>query len=207
MTARASPTTGFEESLMEIGVGYSRTTVGEFETTLSAVVDGPTVGVPLGWTTYPDFVETDPSTEVLRAAKTGVTPVAFAVAETGTVAVRSTAGGDEPFSLYPERHVAVVPEVDVLTDLSAAFLRLEGLFADRESVVFATGASATADMGELVEGVHGPTSVHVVVVTDAPGGTETRETDDRERAGGKFDTDDGLELRTNGHAAGVTDGE
>ncbi|MFB6268738.1 MAG: lactate utilization protein C, partial [Halobacterium sp.] len=32
--------------------------------------------------------------------------------------------------------------------------------------VLATGASATADMGEIVTGVHGPQSVHAVVITD-----------------------------------------
>jgi len=36
--------------------------------------------------------------------------------------------------------------------------------AGRGSHVFATGASATADMGGLVEGVHGPNEVHVVLV-------------------------------------------
>ena len=35
-----------------------------------------------------------------------------------------------------------------------------------KSVVLATGPSATADMGTLVHGVHGPKDVHVVLVTD-----------------------------------------
>ncbi|MFB6362014.1 MAG: LUD domain-containing protein, partial [Halobacteriales archaeon] len=39
--------------------------------------------------------------------------------------------------------------------------------AGRRSAVLTTGPSATADMGELVTGVHGPGDVHVVAVTDA----------------------------------------
>jgi L-lactate dehydrogenase complex protein LldG len=96
-----------------------------------------------------------------------VTPAAFAVAEYGSLAIRSRPDGDEPVSLYPERHVAVVAASDVLPDMDAAFERLAASFGRGEdSVVFATGPSATGDMGALVEGVHGPREVHVVVVED-----------------------------------------
>jgi L-lactate dehydrogenase complex protein LldG len=89
----------------------------------------------------------------------------MAIASYGTVAIESSAAGDEPVSLFPERHVAVVREEDIVWGMDEAFARLgEEFDAGRDSVVFATGASATADMGAMIEGVHGPAEVHVVVL-------------------------------------------
>ncbi len=71
-------------------------------------------------------------------------------------------------SLYPPTHVAVVRERDVLPDVEAATDHLGARFAAGESSVFATGVSSTGDMGALVEGVHGPKHVHVIVVEEEP---------------------------------------
>jgi L-lactate dehydrogenase complex protein LldG len=49
--------------------------------------------------------------------------------------------------------------------MAAAFEWLgEVLRETRGSAVLATGPSATADMGALVQGAHGPKEVHVVVI-------------------------------------------
>ncbi|WP_331713952.1 LUD domain-containing protein [Halobacterium sp. CBA1126] len=70
-------------------------------------------------------------------------------------------------SLYPRTHVGVVRASDLHADVEATAAWLHDEFdAGRDSAVLATGASATADMGELVHGVHGPQDVHAVVVTD-----------------------------------------
>jgi L-lactate dehydrogenase complex protein LldG len=47
-----------------------------------------------------------------------------AVADYGSVVLRPGASGTEPVSLYPERHVAVLAESDLVTDMPAAFDRL-----------------------------------------------------------------------------------
>ena len=158
----------FESSLDELGVGVTRTDREGFNDALAAIVDEPAVGVPLRIDGVPldDVpVTVDPTPAQLESARTGVTPVGTAVATYGTLAIESTSAGDEAVSLFPERHVAVVREEDVVWGLDEAFARLdEGFDAGRDSVVFATGASATADMGEMVEGVHGPAAVHVVVL-------------------------------------------
>jgi L-lactate dehydrogenase complex protein LldG len=166
----SSATSTFEAALDGIGVGATRTDAAGFADALSEVVEAPAVGTALpfeGVSLADSDVVVDPTPGQLADARTGVTPASFAVADLGSVAVRSRAAGDEPVSLYPPRHVAVVAESDVLPDLPAAFDRLARTFeAGRDSLVFATGASATADMGAMVEGVHGPSEVHVVVVTD-----------------------------------------
>ncbi|WP_255193369.1 LutC/YkgG family protein [Natronobeatus ordinarius] len=161
---------GLAESLEGLGVTTERATPSTLSAALTDAVEPPAVGVPLPFA--PDALEdagvaSDPSPSELEAAATGVTPARFAIAETGTLAIPSTPAGEEPVSLYPPRHVAVVAERDVYPDVAGAFERLATEFEEgTNSVVFATGVSATADMGELVEGVHGPREVHVIVVAN-----------------------------------------
>ncbi|MEF8801683.1 MAG: LUD domain-containing protein [Halolamina sp.] len=166
----ASALATFEESLASLSVGRTRTTSGEFADALAGVIDLPAVGTPLpydGVSLDATDVQVDPTPDQLQAATTGVTPVGGAIAEHGTVLVESRPDGDELVSLYPARHVAVLRMSDLRQDVSAAIPRLgETLAAGTDSTVLATGASATADMGETIEGVHGPTEVHVVVLTD-----------------------------------------
>lgn len=160
----------FTEALDSLEVSSTFVTAADLPAHLGRVITEPAVGVPLPFA--PDALEAagidaDPTPSALEAAETGVTPARFAVAEYGTVAIPSTPAGEEATSLYPPKHVAVVAESDVYDGIGDAFDRLGAEFADgTDSIVFATGVSATADMGELVEGVHGPSEVHVVVVVD-----------------------------------------
>ncbi|WP_455448701.1 LUD domain-containing protein [Natrinema thermotolerans] len=159
----------FERALEGLEVGLERVSAADASERIERIVEEPAVGasLPFEGVSLPASVTTEPTAGELEAARTGVTPVGFAVAEYGTVAVESTVDGAEPISLYPDRHVAVVAESDVVPDLSAGFERLaEGFGAGRDSVVFATGRSATADMGDLVHGVHGPGDVDVIVLED-----------------------------------------
>ena len=159
----------FEESLRGLGVGSRRTRADGFEEALRAEVAEPVVGAPLPFDdlSLPDWVPVHPTPRELGEAATGVTAAGAAIAEYGTLLVQSRPGGDEPVSLYPERHVAVVRESDLVERLSGAISWLgEELGAGRDCAVLATGVSATADMGEFVEGVHGPGDVRVVIVTD-----------------------------------------
>lgn len=159
----------FEASLAGTGEVH-RTTVEGFEAVLSDIVEAPAVGAALpheGVSLAGTSVTLDPSATAIRDAVTGVTPAGLGVADYGTVTLRSTAGPDELVSLYPPRHVAVLAASDVVPDMPSAFDRLEAEFdAGHTTQVLATGPSATADMGTLVEGVHGPTETHVVVLED-----------------------------------------
>lgn len=162
--------TALTEALSDIGVSVEHTELAALPAHLDEIVESPAVGVSIPFA--PDALEEagvveNPTPTELTSANTGVTPARFAIAEYGTLAIASTEAGDEPVSLYPPKHVAVVAESDIYPDIGAAFDRLAAEFADgTDSIVFATGASATADMGKLVEGVHGPREVHAIIVTD-----------------------------------------
>ncbi|SFC05488.1 L-lactate dehydrogenase complex protein LldG [Halobiforma haloterrestris] len=159
----------FERSLAALEVTSEVVPASAASERIGAAVDDPAVGtaLPFEGVSLPDAVTAEPTPTELEDAVTGVTPAAFAVAEHGTVAIGSSERGEEPVSLYPDRHVAVVAGSDVVADLGDGFDRLlEGDSRGRGSVVFATGRSATADMGGLVHGVHGPGEGHVVVLED-----------------------------------------
>jgi L-lactate dehydrogenase complex protein LldG len=165
----------FQSSLDGLDVGWTETDVEGFHNALDAVLEEPAVGAPLPFegVSLPDGVDTEPTPNALREAATGVTPVECAVADYGSVVVRAE-GTIEPVSLYADTHVAVLDAADVLPDMPAAFDRFGDLLRGGESAVVATGPSATADMGDLVRGAHGPKDVHVIVLGDGDG-AETEE--------------------------------
>ncbi|MFD1633069.1 LUD domain-containing protein [Haloplanus ruber] len=167
-TTTTNPLSTFEDALDELGVALTRTTTDEFAATLDGVVRAPAVGTPLPFdVAYPDSVAVDPTPAALERAATGVTPASFGVANYGSVFLPSTADGAEPVSLYPELHVPVIRAGDVLPDLPEALDRFgETARADAASAIVGTGPSATADMGELVLGAHGPEAVHVVMLDE-----------------------------------------
>lgn len=166
----ASSVQEFQQSLSRANATSSVVTTEEFSDALDDAIEGPAVGAPLP---FPDLsvedhpVTLEPTSGQLREATTGVTGSRLGISSLGTVAIESRAEGDEPVALYPERHVVVVRASDLCPDLEAAFSWLKSEFdAGRESVVFATGPSATGDMGALVRGVHGPSEVHAIIVED-----------------------------------------
>lgn len=160
----------FASSLAAADVACTRVESAEFETTVGEVIDTPAVGAPLGidGVTLDDTdVQVPPTPRLLDDAETGVTRVHGGVVEHGTFVIQSDTAGTEPVSLYPRTHVGVIRASDLHADVDATASWLHGEFDDgRDSAVLATGASATADMGELVHGVHGPQTVHAVVLTD-----------------------------------------
>ena len=159
----------FESELEGVSTVH-RTAAGDFAETLSDATREPAVGtaLPVEDISLADTpVETDPSPAAIEAAETGVTPAGLGVANYGTVTLPASEEPREIISLYCTRHVAVLAESDIVADMPAAYDRLAGEFqAGTDTQILATGPSSTADMGELLEGVHGPHETHLVVVTD-----------------------------------------
>lgn len=160
----------FETAVRETTASTSRASPGSVDAVLSDVVTRPAVGAPVPFdevsldeTSVP--ITLDPTREELLDAETGVTGATLGIASYGSVALRATADVDELASLFPERHVVLVRERDIVPDMAAAFDELAPVFEDEAAdVIIATGPSATADMGALVYGAHGPREVHVIIV-------------------------------------------
>jgi L-lactate utilization protein LutC len=96
----------------------------------------------------------------------GITSASYALADTGSLVMFSSAEEPRLVSLLPPCHVAVVPVDRLLTGLDELLTR-EALPAERSSsMVLITGPSRTADIEQiLVRGVHGPGEIHVVLVS------------------------------------------
>jgi L-lactate dehydrogenase complex protein LldG len=110
-------------------------------------------------------VLTNPRAEDYRSAPVGVTEAFAAVARTGSVCVDMGADIAGYVSLLPRLHIVVV-DIDRLVFRPSDLFRFEQFARPiyHRNFVFISGPSATADMGPLVRGVHGPHELHIVVL-------------------------------------------
>lgn len=165
----ATAVESFTDELSEQSVPLTRAAAADAADELATLIEQPAVGAELPYddVSLPDEVTTNWTPSDLQAATTGVTSAGPAVADYGSIVVADDGEGAEHVSLFVETHVAVVAASDVTQSMGDALDELGPRTRDGlTSTVIETGPSATADMGELVLGAHGPTTVHVVLVTD-----------------------------------------
>ncbi|HYE00014.1 MAG TPA: lactate utilization protein [Alphaproteobacteria bacterium] len=88
-----------------------------------------------------------------------------AVAETGTLALRS--GPESPVALnfLPDTHIVVVPAEAVVGGYEEVWDRLRDAGALPRAVNYVTGPSRTGDIEQTIQlGAHGPRRLHILVV-------------------------------------------
>ncbi|WP_336338364.1 LUD domain-containing protein [Haloarcula brevis] len=165
----------FEGALKALGVTVTATTESELEAAVTEAITEPAVGVALDDSVGSEAVSlaetpvtVDPTPVELREATTGVTSAQLGVGDYGSLVLTMTEQASELVSLFVERHVAILHEADIQPDMDTAIAELDERFNETgESAILATGPSATADMGALVKGAHGPKDVHVILVEEA----------------------------------------
>lgn len=102
--------------------------------------------------------------DALYDSDAGITDVLAAVAETGSLVIRSSSSTSRGGFLVPPVHIALVPASKILPDLVDLWPLLHPA---PTSAVIVTGPSKTADIeGILVTGVHGPREVHIFLLRD-----------------------------------------
>jgi L-lactate dehydrogenase complex protein LldG len=110
-------------------------------------------------------VRMNPTPEEMINSAAGVTEAFAAVASTGSVCIDVSYERTGMVSLLAPLQIAVVAAETIVPqprDLFRADV-LDGSGLERD-FVFVTGPSATADMGPLVRGVHGPHKLHIIVL-------------------------------------------
>ena len=161
------------DRLVDYKAGVTRCTAEELPAAIAEVLartapDGRIVvppELPGEWTGAADVLRDDgtTSTDELDTVAGVVTACAVAVAETGTIVL--DAGPDQgrrALSLVPDLHLCVVRADQVVQTVPEAVSRLEAT----RPLTWISGPSATSDI-ELnrVEGVHGPRTLEVLLVT------------------------------------------
>lgn len=100
-----------------------------------------------------------------------LTTCAWAVAETGTIALTGGEGeGRRALSLVPDVHVCVVRAGQIVGTVPELLACLHPVATEGRPIVLVSGPSATSDIGlTRVEGVHGPRRLAVVIdVSERP---------------------------------------
>lgn len=161
------------ERLLDYHAGVIVVAEDELQSALAAVLDrtAPTgrlvvpPGLSAAWTGGRDVLRDGGTTTTaeLDTVVGVVTGCAVAVAETGTIVL--DAGPDQGrrvLSLVPDLHVCVVKADQVVQTVPEALRRLD----PRRPQTWVSGPSATSDIElERVEGVHGPRTLEVLLVT------------------------------------------
>ncbi|MFJ8153716.1 lactate utilization protein C [Streptomyces sp. NPDC094468] len=113
-----------------------------------------------------------------------VTGCALAVAETGTIVLDGSPDqGRRRITLVPDHHICVVRTPDQV--VSSVPQALEHLDPTRP-LTWISGPSATSDIElDRVEGVHGPRTLEVVLVTTGPPGAQAAAQAHRGRVGAR----------------------
>jgi L-lactate dehydrogenase complex protein LldG len=162
----------FCERVGDYRADVRRVTAPELEPAITAVLSGRRVAVPAALPWRPDGVElvTDDglSPAELDALDGVLTGCTVAIAETGTIVLAGgPADGRRALTLVPDLHVCVVEESQIVELVPEAIELLGELVrTERRPLTLVSGPSATSDI-ELsrVEGVHGPRTLIVIVVS------------------------------------------
>jgi L-lactate dehydrogenase complex protein LldG len=132
-----------------------------------------TVVVPEGFNPswLPDGVDIRADEPALRADELDacdavVTVAVVGIAVTGTIVLDHTQGqGRRALTLVPDIHVCVVTADQIVADVPEAVHRLNTCVQRGRPLTWISGPSATSDIElDRVEGVHGPRTLHVVLV-------------------------------------------
>lgn len=104
----------------------------------------------------------------LDAASAVITTAAVGIANTGTIVLDHGAGqGRRAVSLVPDVHLCLIRTDQIVSDVPEAVARLIEQGSASRPQTWISGPSATSDIElDRVEGVHGPRTLHVIIVAD-----------------------------------------
>ncbi len=107
----------------------------------------------------------NPSDEQLSSINTGITDAFCGIASTGSICISTKNSIANYISILCNNHIVLLKHQSIISDIDQLFL---GKIFDNNDLLksfsIITGSSATADMGPLVRGVHGPGILHIIII-------------------------------------------
>ena len=91
----------------------------------------------------------------------GVSYADYGIASTGSVCINITQSNFNKLSLLPLISVVLIKSENIFDAINQIFPKIKN-----GNYVFVTGPSATADMGSLVKGAHGPAQLYIIILED-----------------------------------------
>jgi L-lactate dehydrogenase complex protein LldG len=153
----------FAENVADYRAEVHRCAPDDVAATLAEVLGDRTTVVPDGFPWPVPTPVTGPlDATALDGVPAVVTTATVAIATTGTFVLTHGSGqGPRAYSLVPDLHVCVVTADQVVADVPDAVALLDPALPQ----TWVSGPSATSDIElDRVEGVHGPRTLHVVLV-------------------------------------------
>lgn len=107
----------------------------------------------------------NPEGKHLVSIKTGITCASYGIASTGSVVIPIENNLAIYVSMLAKKHIVIIESDKILPRPRDIFNRNYSDQDDlKRSFSIITGSSATADMGALVRGVHGPGELFIIVL-------------------------------------------
>lgn len=154
----------FVERVEDYRATVTRCGTDDLAAVVAGVLDGASTVVPpeLGLDVPGAVVDDGLSAAELDAIDAVVTRARVGIAETGTLVLDHTPDqGRRAISLVPDLHVCLVDTTQIVPDVPDAITLLD----PARPLTWISGPSATSDIElDRVEGVHGPRTLHVILV-------------------------------------------
>lgn len=121
-----------------------------------------------GITVLKEPYEADTLPGAIDAADVGVTGIAFAIAQSGTLVEAATNDATRLVSALPRAHIGVLPADDIVDQYEEGAARIRDIVKKHDTnlvISFISGPSRTGDIElKLTLGVHGPEEAHAVII-------------------------------------------
>lgn len=154
----------FDERVADYRAVVTRCTADDLASVVAEALGGARAVVPpgLGLEVPGSVVDDGLTAAELDAIAAVVTRARVGIAETGTIVLdHAPDQGRRAISLVPDLHVCIVDASQVVADVPDAIALLD----PARPTTWISGPSATSDIElDRVEGVHGPRTLHVVLV-------------------------------------------
>ena len=105
-----------------------------------------------------------PSNEELKNTRACLTDSICGIAETGSVVIDNDPDYKSFLTMLSAKHIVILSSNNLYEKPRDVFNNKELLAKSSFSII--TGPSATADMGSLVRGVHGPEHLYIILVVE-----------------------------------------